>query len=64
MYISMINDATIAENKVFCGVVVRDQSWNSEGEVNIISYQENHRLCITPQALDELLVVDICLRPI
>jgi hypothetical protein len=60
----MINDATIAENKVFCGVIARDHNWNSKGEVDVVAYQENHRVCITPQALDKLLVVDLGLRHI
>ena len=60
----MINDATIAENMVFCGAIVRDHNWNSKGAVDVVSYQEHHRLCITPQAVDELLVVDLCLRHI
>jgi hypothetical protein len=58
----MINDATIAENKVFYGAVVRVHNWSLKGAVNIVSYQENHRFGIALQALNVLLVVDLCRR--
>jgi hypothetical protein len=60
LYVSMINDATMEENKVFCRVIVRDHIW-TVNHMRIASHQENHRVSITLYAVDEFLVIDLCL---
>ena len=30
-----------------------------KGALDMVSYQENHRLCLAPQTLDVLLVIDL-----
>jgi hypothetical protein len=39
LYISMINDATMEENKVDCEVIVRDHDVNA---MRVASHQETH----------------------
>src|SRR6266403_5413636 len=60
LYISMMNAATMAENKVFWRVIVRHPNVNSVYR----SHQETHRLGVTPQALDEVFVIGLCLGPV
>jgi hypothetical protein len=64
LYISMINDAMMAENKVVCKSIERDRSQNTKGAINLVSYEENHRTRIIPPALYVCLVVNLCFRPI
>jgi hypothetical protein len=42
LYISMINDATMEENKLFCKVIVRYHDLNAKSAMRVASYQENH----------------------
>ena len=42
LYISIINAATMAENKVFCMAIVRDFDVNSKSAMLVASYQDNH----------------------
>jgi hypothetical protein len=62
LYISMINDATMVENKLLCGV--RDRVRTSIEAANIFSYHDNHRFRISPQVIDVLLVAVLRIRPI
>jgi hypothetical protein len=64
LYISMINDATMVENKLLCGVIVRDRVKASIEAANIFSYHDNHRFRISPQVIDVLLVAVLRIRPI
>jgi hypothetical protein len=62
LYISMINDAMMAENKVVCKSVERDRSQNTKGAINLVSYEENHRTRIILPALYICLVVNLRFR--
>ena len=42
LYISMMNDATIEENKLFCEIIVRDHVIDAELALRVASHQDNH----------------------
>ena len=42
LYISMMNDATMEENKLFCKLIVRDRTVYAESAKHVASHQENH----------------------
>ena len=41
LYISMMNDATMEENKLFCKVIVGDHDMNAESVMRVATHQEN-----------------------
>ena len=44
LYISMMNAATMEENKLFCKVIVGDHDMNAESVMRVAAHQENHRI--------------------
>jgi hypothetical protein len=42
LYISMINDATMEENKVTYKVIVSNHDVNAKSAINVAPHQENH----------------------
>jgi len=42
LYISMMNDATMEENKLFCKVIVSGRDVNAKSGMRVASHQENH----------------------
>ena len=43
LYISMMNDATMEEYKLFCNIIVRDHDIYPESGLRVASHQKNHR---------------------
>jgi hypothetical protein len=42
LYISMMNDATMEENKLFCKIVVREHDVNAKSAMGVVPHQQNH----------------------